>query len=81
MKPGVRGGSVERAESNVSARCLTQLGQLLEVAGAVTRWEDLEAELRRLPAPLLEGLRYRIERAISDSYWEGFGRGSESGGG
>ena len=49
-----------------------------EVAGEKTPWLTLEAYLKRLPAPILHALLYRIERVLAETYESGQRSGEHS---
>lgn len=61
-------------------RLVEQIGALLDVAGIGVTWEEIGRELRaRIPVRCLRGLRYRIERARSESYENGERNAREAG--
>ena len=48
-----------------------------EVAGEKTPWSTIEAYLKRLPAPILNALLYRVERALAETYERGQKNGGD----
>ncbi len=52
-------------------KTIARIVELLQVPGAATTDETIAEGLRRLRPAELNGLLYRVERAISNAYQEG----------
>lgn len=50
---------------------ICRIEQMLNVAGTATPWPDIAEQLEKMTASSLSGLRYRIERALENSFNEG----------
>ena len=57
---------------------MSELGNLLGVAGVEMTWEELERELDRLPLRVLRALLYRVGRAQVQAFDEGLQYGAEA---
>jgi hypothetical protein len=58
-------------ERKEKRRLVSELAQLLEVAGAHTPWEVIKGVLISMSRDILQALVYRVERARGDAYEEG----------
>jgi len=66
-------------EKNTKIDALDRLGQLIgddEIAGFLTPWEQIRAELHKLKREDLVALAYRVERLATLCHQEGYDRGS-----